>query len=925
MNIKKYILSVVAAIFFVAGLVSSPAVVSADNDMFGSAWSGNVGWITFNCLSTNTCGAGNTTYSVKRLSAGNKLTGYAWSDNIGWIYFNPSLASCPVSNPSVANCSPQVEITSNNGFKLKGFALALSGSGSVSSPSFSGYIDLNNVTTGAPDTSSGVMVIPAGSYAWGSDLIGWIDMSSVSFGKDYSSWQPANDIKVSITSSSAVNPFPSQSLNLNWNITFTDPTKITGSTSCVRKKIVGGVDVSDPNWSASWSVSTPTSSGSKTVTSSHTTSAYSITCSNASSTNKNATAVFVSEPVLDIGLVSLDVSDPNLNAEYVTANSSIKLQWYSPAAASCRGSKIVDGVVQPNETNGMTSPTQWSGKLRDGVASMPGFFNTGSKIVNVGAKSATYVLTCNDLNSGKSKSIQFTVSVAVQPVVTFYATPASFPTAIPTNNTTLYWTAKNADTCDVSKVTNTTTNASTLILQDQVISSHLITNTPNSSTPVTIGNTSQRYKIDCYLSLIYSFNPFPNIVWIDKAKALHEIKYVDVPVYSALTPMVTLSANPSSFSSSSGSTILSWTATNATPNSCTLTRVLPTFFSFGSGLPLISSRSNVAVTSNSVFRVACYNGTKEGYATINVNVGVPTNSGPTVTLYSNAVDDSVPNSNRSIKLYWDASATANMCRLTRNYDGLQLYYGNTTKNTAATGISENVPGSPGQTTTYTIECTDTYSQPGYASKSIQVAPLVPAVVKFGIGDVDTRNIEAVIGTTQTLFWEISGVSANSCRASTSPGSPWKSGNIIGNSSTPVTIRNTPGSHIFTLYNCLDMYGATVGPILLNVTAVNPTPVVTAEALPVNAKIGENVKIYWTSTHANSCAISNVTKNTSVASGQPTQMDKDATPPAAGYSVTVADPGPTVFRVTCSNPTKSGSDDVTVNFDPLTKKIKVIER
>jgi hypothetical protein len=66
------------------------------NNLSGYAWSDNIGWISFNCTDTNSCGTAD--YGVNVDQATGLLSGYAWSDNVGWVTFNQSdLAGCPAS------------------------------------------------------------------------------------------------------------------------------------------------------------------------------------------------------------------------------------------------------------------------------------------------------------------------------------------------------------------------------------------------------------------------------------------------------------------------------------------------------------------------------------------------------------------------------------------------------------------------------------------------------------------------------------------------------------------------------------------------------------------------------------------------------------------------------------------------------------
>lgn len=54
-------------------------------DLSGFAHSDNIGWISLNCISTNSCDS--IQYKVSSDASGN-LSGWAWSENYGWISFN---------------------------------------------------------------------------------------------------------------------------------------------------------------------------------------------------------------------------------------------------------------------------------------------------------------------------------------------------------------------------------------------------------------------------------------------------------------------------------------------------------------------------------------------------------------------------------------------------------------------------------------------------------------------------------------------------------------------------------------------------------------------------------------------------------------------------------------------------------------------
>ncbi len=200
---------------------------AASSTLSGFAWSSNIGWISMS--GTTTLG---TTYGVNIQSDGS-LVGYAWSDNIGWIKFG-GLSGC---SPSLLGCD--AKITSN--WTLSGWARACAGTqnGDCNTPSrtdgWDGWISLssaNGIGGGAYGItfSSTTLAAIAGSYAWGSDVVGWI------------SWKPAFG-GVVITSENkncfSPKPTPTQSFDFgadnvakNWKLITEYPRTITTLGSC---------------------------------------------------------------------------------------------------------------------------------------------------------------------------------------------------------------------------------------------------------------------------------------------------------------------------------------------------------------------------------------------------------------------------------------------------------------------------------------------------------------------------------------------------------------------------------------------------------------------------------------------------------------------------------------------------------------------
>ena len=62
-----------------------PGIGFIDTKVVGWLWSANAGWVSLNCINTNTCG--DVDYGIKHDGAGN-LSGYAWAANLGWVSFS---------------------------------------------------------------------------------------------------------------------------------------------------------------------------------------------------------------------------------------------------------------------------------------------------------------------------------------------------------------------------------------------------------------------------------------------------------------------------------------------------------------------------------------------------------------------------------------------------------------------------------------------------------------------------------------------------------------------------------------------------------------------------------------------------------------------------------------------------------------------
>jgi hypothetical protein len=175
---NKVLIYLFIIVFSVGFFIIREARAGAGENVYGWAWSENIGWISFN----NTSGGGAVSYGVN-IDAGGNLSGYAWSENIGWISFNAGdLAGCPI-----APCAATIDLGSG---LVAGWARALAPVGRPLSETggWDGWIRLSGtwangvILNFVPDPSE------FESWAWGGDdndeeaVIGWISFNNVSGG-----------------------------------------------------------------------------------------------------------------------------------------------------------------------------------------------------------------------------------------------------------------------------------------------------------------------------------------------------------------------------------------------------------------------------------------------------------------------------------------------------------------------------------------------------------------------------------------------------------------------------------------------------------------------------------------------------------------------------------------------------------------------
>lgn len=171
---------------------AAPSGVDLPGDIHGYAWSSNIGWISLNCdqpdYGFNTCASsGGYDYGVRVNNSGN-LIGHGWSSNIGWVQFG-GLSSFPSASGNIQANARMEDMGSY--MRLRGWVRACAGTAPGdcssmasrsdgwdgwislrgSSPNYGVHYDSQTVTTGSPYR-----------FAWGDDVVGWIDWNPAGTG-----------------------------------------------------------------------------------------------------------------------------------------------------------------------------------------------------------------------------------------------------------------------------------------------------------------------------------------------------------------------------------------------------------------------------------------------------------------------------------------------------------------------------------------------------------------------------------------------------------------------------------------------------------------------------------------------------------------------------------------------------------------------
>ena len=136
-----------------------------DHELWGYAWSENIGWISFSCPVLDS----GVDYGVDIDEANDRLEGYAWSENIGWIDFNATGIDVSGGTGSLSGWARACSV-----FQVgcSGALRPLSETGG-----WDGWISLDGAEyqvtlNSGPDPSE------FENYAWGGDVVGWVSFNS---------------------------------------------------------------------------------------------------------------------------------------------------------------------------------------------------------------------------------------------------------------------------------------------------------------------------------------------------------------------------------------------------------------------------------------------------------------------------------------------------------------------------------------------------------------------------------------------------------------------------------------------------------------------------------------------------------------------------------------------------------------------------
>ncbi len=395
---------------------SSKASASAGNNVFGYAWSENIGWISFNnCVSPDPSTCSGSDYGV---SVQNDVwSGYAWSENIGWISFNP--ADWDIGNPSYDNSTSQAygrAISAINNDNAGGWDGWISISGSASSISWAPTIGTASTYNGGGSSTlrtgpmAGYKVKEVSGYIWGSDVVGWVDMAPFYGGSGYPSYGGVYIYEGSLLLTATPSTVKSSSAVTKLSWSSPDGTAFSSCTSTG-----GGTD-----WN-NLSEATPSASKSNIKVPSNPTT-FKIKCT------KTSGGDLYAETTVNIDIIKTNALIISASPTVVDAGDPTDLSWYSP-----------NGTVFTGQCTASGGGSSWNGTVNQPTKTTKVQKKTGVSVVS---PKTTFVITCPTSGGNVSAS----VDVFVNSSSSNLSLKAS-PGIVTANNTTnLTWNSASGTT-----------------------------------------------------------------------------------------------------------------------------------------------------------------------------------------------------------------------------------------------------------------------------------------------------------------------------------------------------------------------------------------------------------------------------------------------------------------------------------------------
>ena len=176
----------IGAFFLFNGQEIEKVQAGVGDNVFGWAWSENIGWISFN----NTSGGGSVVSYGVNIGSDGLFSGYAWSENIDWISFadfdgdgdiDAADKNIPGS-PCAPNCEARLDFENcpENKCPVYGWARALAPVGDPQAGGWDGWIKLDGPNYGVEISD---VTHEFEGWAWGGDdsdstaVIGWISFN----------------------------------------------------------------------------------------------------------------------------------------------------------------------------------------------------------------------------------------------------------------------------------------------------------------------------------------------------------------------------------------------------------------------------------------------------------------------------------------------------------------------------------------------------------------------------------------------------------------------------------------------------------------------------------------------------------------------------------------------------------------------------